>query len=668
RAFPELDGYTDEQCARFVRAARGSVRRRVIAGAIIALVTLIGISAGLVGFWYVQSTWLDPHRSLNIGHQLVTWYGLLLNIVLAIAGVTLGPILGYLTRDLFVIRRVRFILRTRGTCISCGYTLVGLFVGEELQVICPECGTTTQVDPALGELVTDEAGRPSFKPAESRHKARIFWTRRRRRVLGFGSLALAILALVLSVSYELFIRWQAGIARREQPSVLDLQALATAYQPEGTRPSDPNAFDVLMKLSLLRTEADHAVWLARGSPSFGMYPDYQMIYAPERVGDLGELHAVRLREIQEGEAVARMLLEKQRELGVPETLAILASTRRYVPGYDIPPGQPLFLIPLKHLGDSRQLAMACLSRMRLAAEDRDLAAFSSAMEGSLALARVLRLEPNLISHLVSYHIEMETHGQIRLALASSPDAEWLDAISDILERQRSSVPHEFWIRSEALTSHNLICHFFNEPHHARFGRWSRSVRQLRMSLFIGDTMRQPSRLGTYYENRKILREQEERFREVASTPLRERGPHDSASTSLIPAWYCINTDPTETLDQSAVLQADRDGLDIMIALERFRLAEGEYPDSLERIVPAYMEALPLDPWSGVPYVYRRPGDSDHCAPAGYVLYSIGSDQVDNGGRPPPARRAKSQNIVMGAAKKRDCVGLDWIINSAARNH
>ncbi|MBX3360353.1 MAG: hypothetical protein KF705_02760, partial [Phycisphaeraceae bacterium] len=107
RAFRELDGYSDEQCRRFVHAAKGSIRRRLFGLAFIVLVTLIGTGVGIVGFSYIQSTFLDPRRTLNIGHPLVAWYGWLLNISLAITGFGAGPILGYLTRDFFLIRRVR---------------------------------------------------------------------------------------------------------------------------------------------------------------------------------------------------------------------------------------------------------------------------------------------------------------------------------------------------------------------------------------------------------------------------------------------------------------------------------------------------------------------------------------------------------------------------------
>jgi hypothetical protein len=60
-------------------------------------------------------------------------------------------------------------------------------------------------------------------------------------------------------------------------------------------------------------------------------------------------------------------------------------------------------------------------------------------------------------------------------------------------------------------------------------------------------------------------------------------------------------------------------------LERYRLAHGVYPSSLEALVPAYGGALPRDVMNGEPYRYRlRPDGS-------YLLYSVGWNQLDDQG-------------------------------------
>lgn len=64
-----------------------------------------------------------------------------------------------------------------------------------------------------------------------------------------------------------------------------------------------------------------------------------------------------------------------------------------------------------------------------------------------------------------------------------------------------------------------------------------------------------------------------------------------------------------------------------IALKRYQLAHGNFPASLQSLVPDYLAALPLDPADGNPLRYRLEPDGN------FKLYSIGDDGVDNGGDP-----------------------------------
>jgi hypothetical protein len=64
---------------------------------------------------------------------------------------------------------------------------------------------------------------------------------------------------------------------------------------------------------------------------------------------------------------------------------------------------------------------------------------------------------------------------------------------------------------------------------------------------------------------------------------------------------------------------------IAVAVERFkRDRNGELPPSLSVLVPAYLAELPADPYSGQSLVFRS-------APGSYTIYSVGSNQQDDGG-------------------------------------
>lgn len=64
---------------------------------------------------------------------------------------------------------------------------------------------------------------------------------------------------------------------------------------------------------------------------------------------------------------------------------------------------------------------------------------------------------------------------------------------------------------------------------------------------------------------------------------------------------------------------------VACALERYRLAHGQLPESLDSLLPAFALKLPSDPIQGQPLHYRRK-DPDH-----FLLYSIGWNETDDHG-------------------------------------
>ena len=91
----------------------------------------------------------------------------------------------------------------------------------------------------------------------------------------------------------------------------------------------------------------------------------------------------------------------------------------------------------------------------------------------------------------------------------------------------------------------------------------------------------------------------------------------------------------------------RRALEQALAIEAWKLGhDGQYPETLEALVPGLLPRLPLDPYSGKPFGYVRsrgqtvypPFDPGREAarprpsrPGQPLLYSVGLDQTDNGG-------------------------------------
>jgi hypothetical protein len=123
-----------------------------------------------------------------------------------------------------------------------------------------------------------------------------------------------------------------------------------------------------------------------------------------------------------------------------------------------------------------------------------------------------------------------------------------------------------------------------------------------------------------------------RWERIADKPYfqqREILKGDPEYTSRIP-WYFKLTGyeggayGTVFLKQAmleATFLASRTGL----ACKLHKSRTGEYPDKLEVLVPGILKEIPVDPFTGRPFVYRREGD-------GFIVYSFGSNEKDDGGR------------------------------------
>jgi len=75
-----------------------------------------------------------------------------------------------------------------------------------------------------------------------------------------------------------------------------------------------------------------------------------------------------------------------------------------------------------------------------------------------------------------------------------------------------------------------------------------------------------------------------------------------------------------------------------LALQRYKLAHVEYPQSLTDLVPDFLPVLPLDPFDGNPLRYQP------LSAGGYLLYAIGPDGTDDHG---DATKPKHRSLLDG---------------------
>jgi hypothetical protein len=115
-------------------------------------------------------------------------------------------------------------------------------------------------------------------------------------------------------------------------------------------------------------------------------------------------------------------------------------------------------------------------------------------------------------------------------------------------------------------------------------------------------------------------------------------PYKLFARMLLPAL--VGAETKFAFGQTRVNQAI-----VACALERYRLAEGRFPESLEPLSPRFLAAMPHDVITGAPFIYRRAPDGQ------FILYSVGWNEKDDGGA-----------IVLPGGKdhKRDLTEGDWV--------
>jgi hypothetical protein len=110
--------------------------------------------------------------------------------------------------------------------------------------------------------------------------------------------------------------------------------------------------------------------------------------------------------------------------------------------------------------------------------------------------------------------------------------------------------------------------------------------------------------------------------------IQHRTPENVLEALFVPNW-------NGAAEKFAHAQSATDLARVAIALERYRLAHGEFPESLDALAPQFMEKVPHDVIGGQPLHYRRTSDpssqSSDAANEQFILYSVGWNETDDGG-------------------------------------
>lgn len=558
--------------------------------------------------------------------------GLMVACIISSAAVVV-LVLPLILRDWLLRRRLRSVLRGTGVCSQCRHSLVGLPVPESLEVTCPECGFTCRVDLSLSELALDAAGREVGRRVVF-HKAP-FWTReRRRRWLRVSLIVAGSLAVVIGVPlgiHEWRVRRSVAAAVALIPTKEDITELIRIHRPGVELRPTLRVHRLITDLDARVREIEETLRPEALTPGAGGSELGFCFIAPssdelEMLRDGSEHQERSLLE----QALALSVLERVEQEGLAKWIESILAEPLAVQDHGVAPAQiPSLLLP--SLGPSRSIARMLAARLRLAVERRDTETAIRSLEAMLALARSAETQSLMIDRLVGVAIRSLAESQVLRWLASHPSEEEIDAIERALDAWPVAWDPLLPIRVEALIARSGIGEFYSDPWRARLAGWVPSAMLGANPWWSGGG---ELAAGTLEANRADI-EARLRAAEAAITvePF-ERGaavdgsvaaPPDAGLSMLVtPGWTgCIRS-----LDLARTRERQ---LRTVIAIERWRVRHGEYPESLEALVPECARALPIDPYSGRPFGYRRVDPEADLLGRPYLLWTVGADGRDDGG-------------------------------------
>jgi hypothetical protein len=254
----------------------------------------------------------------------------------------------------------------------------------------------------------------------------------------------------------------------------------------------------------------------------------------------------------------------------------------------------------------------------------------------LYLNQSLRTSPFLISHLVRMSIEAVDLRTIWEGLA---EHEWSDAQLAALETELGKLDfladYEFVMRGERAFA---IASFENQRRTREMisskvdakGEYAGPVTNkltLMPSAFFYQNELAVARMQQQWilplvdtNSRTVSPEKSQQANDADRAEMKHYSPYKVQTLMLFPAIG-------RAVEKFAAIQSSIDLARVACALERYRLAHGEYPETLNVLAPQFIEKLPHDIIGGKPLHYRLESNGQ------FILYSVGWDDKDDGGVP-----------------------------------
>ena len=310
-------------------------------------------------------------------------------------------------------------------------------------------------------------------------------------------------------------------------------------------------------------------------------------------------------------------------------------------------------ILLPHLADLKRCSLVLRLRAIAELQNGESEKALDDVKLALRLADSIHTEPFIITHLVRIAILQITLQPIWEGLANH---QWTDAQLAGLDSELAKLDfladYEFSMRGERVFDSKIID--WTEQKRSRYWELADMIDQNNqpntIKNFLGVVVFYLGPKGWFYQNEMVIAQLDQEWNlPVMDDPQQTVSPKMvlKASGAVGALGHKALDHPTpfnffarlllpslgNYAEKIAYGQTSANLARVAIALERYRLAHGEFPESLDALAPQFMEKIPHDVIGGQPLHYRRDPSSQSSDAAGgqFVLYSVGWNETDDGG-------------------------------------
>lgn len=340
--------------------------------------------------------------------------------------------------------------------------------------------------------------------------------------------------------------------------------------------------------------------------------------------------------------LARKALAKIESEGLFAQIGKIAAAPRYVRE---PETGLLMDVEMPELAAARAIARLNAGRASLALEAGQTADFVARIDELLAIGAKVGHSPLLISGLVGIAVQTLALDNSRRAIATGRLTE-----SDLAALAASLEKHAMPDVSKAIRGDRLLAEDATE---FAYAGGAAALKQLqdrgmrvktaaivvperaktdiapnaRFGPGMPDFKTQMKLTGEYYSNLARLAGLNAKARRDAPMPT-----DLEASVEKNPLLAVLAPPTGRAMVSRDLLAADHTGTRVIIALERYKLKNGLYPESLEVLVPAFLVEVPADPFTGAALGFRGPKQGPFVGRHKFVVYAAGADCKNDDGK------------------------------------